>query len=218
MTIQTPAFKITKQHLPRFIGICGVSQSGKSTVQNILARDFSVQPFDDGYVLREIAAKYLNATWDDVATAEGKAKLAYWGDGKPIIDRRNDVDHHMTWRQVLGNLGEQLEDLLGDFAMPMIAVNSLVYTDQSYSFGSVRRNQGVFYKAHGGFIIGVRNPLALATGNSFDEFEEDLVDFWIENDGIARGLSKDAAMADLAEKVRHAVTTWRQDYSSFKVA
>jgi hypothetical protein len=81
----------------------------------------------------------------------------------------------------------------------------------SFSFGSVRRDQGAFYKAAGEtLIIGIRNPLAPPTGNEFDTFDESIVDIWIENDALARGLDPFLGRKDLEEKIHQIVIdlTW----------
>ncbi len=189
--------------LPRYIGICGHPKSGKSLVQEILQKDYGVTPVDDGEVLREFAIDYFGAQHADVYTQEGKAKLAYWPNGDPIIDDRDGS--HMTWRQVLGRFGAQLEDLFGEFAMPMITCAPLDLSGGPYSFGSVRKKQGGYYRRHGGVIIEVQNPLAKPSGNDFDLYDETLVNHSIYNDGLARGLEPAEARRDLARKVNELV-------------
>lgn len=188
--------------LPRFIAICGNPKSGKSLAQELLEQNYSVQPVDDGFVLRQFAMMHMGATHDQVYTQEGKASLAYWPNGDPILDDRDGT--HMNWRNVLGRLGKQLEDMFGEYVMPMLATAALP-RDGNYSFGSVRKTQGGYFKGFGGVVIGLRNPDAKPTGNDFDVFDESLVDIWIENDGLSRGLNSTDAKADLAGKLHQAL-------------
>lgn len=193
--------------LPRFIGICGNPKSGKSLVQDILLENYGVQPVDDGFILRDIAMRHFGASHEDVHTQEGKAKLAYWPDGSPILDDREiagSEKEHMTWRQVLGRVGEQLELLIGPYVMPMTACAPLKGPGP-FSFGSVRKTQGNYFKQRGGLIICINNPLAKPTGNAFDVFDESLVDVWIENDALALGLTPFLARKDLEQKVHQLV-------------
>lgn len=181
-----------KRLIPHLVGLCGNPKSGKSEVQKILNKRFGVIPIDDGEVLRQFCIDYLGLSYDDVYSQEGKARYT------EIL--------HRNWqnRELLGELGNRLEEMFGNFIMPFIATRPL-NDKYSYSFGSVRKNQGLFYKERGGLIIGVRNPLALPSGHQFDLFDEDIVDFWIDNDAQARGLSREEGLRDLETKVVNAV-------------
>jgi hypothetical protein len=185
--------------LPRYIGLCGNPKAGKSLVQDILQERYGVKPVDDGAILREIAMTYLGAKKSDVYTQEGKASLAFWPNGDPHLDHR--TGKHMNWRQVLGELGSQLEALFGDFVMARTACARLVDQHGSFSFGSVRKNQGGYYKNNGGIILEIINPLAGPSGNDFDVYDQSLVDFAINNDALARGLDHKAALEDLKQKL-----------------
>ena len=189
--------------LPRYIAFCGVPKSGKSLAQEILRDNYGVQPVDDGAILREFAVKNLGANHDQVHTQEGKASLASWPNGDPIIDAR--TGEYLTWRRVLGLYGNQLEAMFGPHVMPMTACARIEGFKGPFSFGSVRRDQGRYYQNHGGIIVGINNPLAVPTGNEFDEFDPSIVDCWIENDGLARGLSHTRALADLTTKIHQLV-------------
>jgi len=189
--------------LPRYIAICGNPKSGKSLVQEILRDRYAVQPVDDGAILRECAMKNLGATHAQVHTQEGKASLACWPNGDLMIDAR--TGEHMSWRRVLGLLGNQLEDMFGKHVMPMTACARIATLTGSFSFGSVRRDQGSYYQQRGGIVIGIENPLAPPSGNEFDEFDLSIVDYWIENDALARGLPHVTALLDLQKKVHQIV-------------
>jgi hypothetical protein len=178
--------------LPRFIALCGHPKAGKSLVQEILREHYDVEPVDDGAVLREFAVKQLGLTWDDVRTQEGKLR------------HTSILDKHWQHRDLLGTLGKQLEDMFGEHIMPYIAARRCA-PHTHYSFGSVRKTQGHFFKQEGGVVIGVRNPLAQASGYDFDQFDESIIDYWINNDALALGLTGEAAVADLTMKVHHMV-------------
>jgi hypothetical protein len=64
-----------------------------------------------------------------------------------------------------------------------------------YSFGSVRRQQGIVYRAKGGIVIGVRRPGVGPSGYEFDRFDEDLIDIWIDNDGTIEHLERKVVWA-----------------------
>lgn len=189
--------------LPRYIALCGIPKSGKSLVQEILLENYGVTPIDDGAILREFAMQNLGAKHHDVYTQEGKASPAFWPNGDPMIYAPNG--EHMTWRRVLGLLGNHLEDMFGKHVMPMTACARIGDTPGPFSFGSVRRDQGTYYQANGGIVIGIDNPLAVPTGNEFDEFDPSVVDVWIKNDALARGLEPFEARKDLEAKVHQLV-------------
>lgn len=178
--------------LPRYIGLCGHPTCGKSLVQDILKNNYGVEPVDDGGPLRDIAIRYFGFTRDQVYTQEGKKEFV------EFLGRKWQV------REFLGELGNRFEDLVGDYAMPFMVCNSLP-EGGSYSFGSVRKTQGHFYKQFGGVIIGINNPLAKPSQYAFDRFDESAVDYWIENDALARGLSPYEGRHDLAEKVHNVI-------------
>jgi hypothetical protein len=185
-------------NLPRYIALCGNPKCGKSLVQEIMLANYSIQPVDDGFVLRDTAIRHFGATHDQVHTQEGKASLAYWPNGDPI--RNKETAAHMIWRQVLGELGKKLELLLGEFVMPMTACARLTGPGP-FSFGSVRKTQGHYFKKHAGLVIEIDNPLALPTGNDFDVYDRSIVDHTILNDGLARGLPPAIARKDLEDKI-----------------
>jgi hypothetical protein len=180
-------------HLPRFVALCGNPKSGKSTAQEILKEDFGYEPVDDGFVLREFAVNKLGLDWDDVLTQEGKI-------------RSTEILGH-TWqnRILLGELGKVLEGMFGGNIMPFIATRGLDPAKR-YSFGSVRRDQGFFYRALGGAVIELTNPLAPPTGNDFDTYDDRPVQITIHNDGLQTfDGDKRLARLDLAAKLKDAI-------------
>ena len=172
------------------VALCGHPTSGKTEVQKILAKTWGIEPVDDGYCLRDFAMRHMGALREHVYSQDGKASLAYMND-EPVLDAR--TGEHMQWRHVLGRIGWQFEELFGQDFIPATAVAGLK-SGKAYSFGSVRRQQGFFYKKRGGLVVGVRAPWAGPSGNDFDAFDEGAVDIWINND------RKD--LAELQEKVR----------------
>ena len=154
----------------QLIGLCGSPKSGKSEIQKIMHRNYQIIPIDDGEVLREFAINYLGLSVEDVYTQEGKARAT------EILGK--------TWinRDLLGSLGNSLEQLLGDQVMPFIACQGL-HSERSYSFGSVRKNQGEFYKSLGGVIIEVTRPGVAPSPYDFDRYDRSVIDVVIENDG-----------------------------------
>jgi hypothetical protein len=159
---------------PRFVALCGNPKSGKSLAQEILQETFGYIPVDDGFPMREFAVNNLGLTWDDVRTQEGKARYTN------ILGR--DWQH----REILGILGNHFEDMFGADIMPLMAVNRCD-PDKLYSFGSVRREQGKFYKDRGGIVIEIVNPDAKPSSYEFDRYNPDICDSRIYNDYLHIG-------------------------------
>lgn len=155
--------------IPHLIAICGYPGCGKTAVQDILA-EIDVLPVDDGAPVRDFAMRHLGLTHAQCYTQDGKA-------GNSII-----ADRVWNNRKILGELANRFEDMFGPYVMPYMATRKL-FEGNSYSFGSVRRDQGWFYKSQGGIVIGVRRPGVGPSGNEFDEFDHAAVDFWLDNDG-----------------------------------
>lgn len=180
--------------IPQIIGFVGNPKAGKSTAQELLQVLAGHEPINDGDVLRRFCIDWLGMSYDDVYSQEGKAGYV------EILGK--------TWqrRDILGTLGKQLEDMFGEHIMPYVAFQKLDMTGR-YSFGSVRKTQGHFYRERGGIIIEIRNPLAKPSGYDFDKFDPASVDYVIDNDGQARGLSADDSLWDLTEKLAAVLST-----------
>jgi hypothetical protein len=155
---------------PKFIALCGYPNSGKSTVQDILNKQYGVIPVDDGAFLRKAAMDWFNLSYSDTHTQDGKAQYT------DICGK--------AWqnRDILGTLGSILEATFGDQVVPTITLNGLeVQPGVIYSFGSVRKNQGLTYKAAGGVVVEIVRP-GFEARYDFDEYDRDLVDITINND------------------------------------
>lgn len=178
---------------PRLIALCGNPKSGKSLVQEIIGNHYGHAAVDDGYTLREFAVEKLGLSWDDVITQEGKARST------------NILGRDWVNRDLLGEFGNRLEDMFGEHIMPLLALKGCS-EDQRYTFGSVRKTQGRFYREHGGVVIEIANPLASPSGYAFDMYDREAVDITIVNDGQQRFAGDDkAAYRDLEAKVIAAI-------------
>ena len=155
---------------PVYIALCGKPKAGKSEVQKILEERYGAKSVDDGEPLRDFAMRHLGATHHDVYTQEGKASMVTLPGGKTML-----------WREFLGEFGNRIEDLLGSHAIPEMAVMKCQTPGQIYSFGSVRRDQGLLYRKHGGIVVMVDNKYIPESKFEFDSFDRSLVQFTIEN-------------------------------------
>lgn len=181
------------KNIPNYIALCGHPGSGKSLVQAILNKDYGTTGVDDGLPLREFAVRNLGLTWDQVMTQEGKKETVIVCDKPWIV------------REILGELGNRFEAMFGKWIMPEMALNRVkpyAYPGSSFSFGSVRRDQGLYYKRHGGIVIGIDRPDVTPSPFEFDKFDPSVVDYWITNDAPLRGLSFTEGYEDLRAKVR----------------
>lgn len=141
--------------------------------------------------MRDIAMEHFGLDYDDVYTQDGK-------------DRTTSIDG-VEWqnRKILGEIGLALEAHFGPDIVHWIATRGLE-EGASYSFGSVRRNAAAI-KRDGGVLIAIRNPMTVVREHDFDGFEISLIDAWIENDALSRGMTKRAGLADLEAKVVEAI-------------
>lgn len=171
---------------PPIIAICGYPKAGKSTVQKILADLYDVVPLDDGLPLREIAMSYLGLTHEQVTTQEGKAETVMLN-GTPWIVR-----------DVLGQIGNAMEEKFGGNVIPLMAVNRFgldrtgsIERRQSVSFASVRRQQGWFWRKRGALVIEVRRPGA-EMGAEFNAYDPHAAHYTIVNMGRSMDILTDA--------------------------
>lgn len=163
---------------PRYVGLCGAPQVGKTEIAQHLQRRFRACVVDDGQVLREAAVKLFGGCWADYNTQEGKART------------RLVCGKEYTNRQLLGQLGNLLEGHFGDQFMPEAAIEMAGDTSVTaplFVFPSVRKNQGITYRAHGGVVIEVTRPGCVPV-NDFDHYDKSLVSYTISNGGSLQEL------------------------------
>jgi len=162
------------------VALCGRPTTGKSEVQRILHDKFGILPFDDGQILRRHCESLFNLSPIDTETQEGKAQ--------------HTVIQGVTWqnRKIIGEYGAALETLFGPQTVPEWAVRSaqrdlrsrfvsLDVLPAGYSFGSVRRDQGITYLNTGGIVLEVTRPGIEPSGNSFDEYNKAYVTHTYDN-------------------------------------
>lgn len=174
--------------LPPFIAFVGHPESGKSTAAEIVKEVYGGTIVDDGLPLRRFAVEELGLSWDDVLTQAGKRRHT------SILDK--DWEH----RKILGEFGKALEDLFGDQIMAFMAASR--HRPGSVSLiPSCRKNQGAYYRALGGMVIQIDNPLAGPSENDFDVWNKNEVDAVIINDALAEGMLPEVARHDLRMKL-----------------
>lgn len=175
--------------LPKYIALCGLPGSGKSTVQELLRSNHGVYPVDDGFPLRDICVRYLALSTHQVCSQDGK---------KEFVDL---LDKNWQVREILGEMGNRFEGMFGEHIIPFMVTNTLI-GNGPYSFGSVRKSQGWFYKKLGGIVIEVRRPGIPPSPYAFDQFDEKAVDYVLMNDGVIEDLP--AKIAKLVEEIEAA--------------
>lgn len=178
--------------IPRLIALCGRPSAGKTTVQELLKKLYGVMPVDDGAPLRDFCRNSLGMSWDDVYTQEGKSGFV------EILGKRWER------RKLLGELGNRFEEMFGDHILPYMATRDLL-DDHAFSFGSCRRDQGLFYKNQRGVVIGVENLNAPHSPHEFDQFDEHVVDVWISNTWQGKAKSVEESFALLRHEIANAL-------------
>lgn len=164
------------------VALCGWPKSGKSEIAKILHENLGAQVVDDGRVLRDACKALYGLSESDVSTQEGKAAT------------RQVCGRNFQHRQLLGDLGNLLERYYGEQIIPELTLARLRQEDPYllnaplYVFPSVRKTQGITYKAAGGIVVEVRRPGCGDSGNDFDRWDASLVDMVIDNDGSLEDL------------------------------
>lgn len=183
--------------LPPLVALMGNPRSGKTTAARILGHLGGYELVDDGRPMREIAMRHLGLTESQVFTQDGKLETV-------TINGRNWVV-----REILGEIGNAFEEKFGGDVIPLMSKNSLgdAYFDPTrrFVFGSVRREQGFFWKKEGAMVIEIVNPAAPPSPFEFDVFNASMAHVRIQNDGLSRGLAPVEAMLDLEQKLKTAL-------------
>jgi hypothetical protein len=173
---------------PRIIALCGNPTSGKTEASNIIAQLYGHTPADDGLPLREIAMNYFGLKAKQVFTQEGK------------LEKVKLNGKEWTVRQILGEIGNAFEEKFGGDIIPLMTDMTYKDTDKLV-LGSVRREQGLYWRNKGALVLEISNPLAGPSLYEFDKFNRTYCHATINNDGLARGLSSDTARQDLKMKL-----------------
>lgn len=182
--------------LPSLIALCGNPTCGKTTAAEVLGALEGYHLVDDGLPLRKIAMDYMGLTERQVFTQEGK------------LEQVELNGRTWTVREILGEIGNAFEEKFGGDIIPMMSHNSLP-AGQLSVFGSVRREQGAYWRKHGALVLEIVNPLAGPSPYEFDRFNAAHCHARIQNDGLARGLDPVTARADLAIKLFAALNDFR---------
>ncbi len=179
-------------HAPSLIALCGNPTSGKSTAAEIISSIYGHELADDGLPLRKIAMDYIGLTAEHVFTQAGKLEYV------TINGRRWQV------REILGEIGNAFEEKFGGDIIPIMSHNARPKGSRAV-FGSVRREQGRYWRDQGALVLEIVNPLAGPSKFEFDTYNNAYCHAQILNDGLARGLSAEAARADLTKKLIEAI-------------
>jgi len=156
-------------NLPRLIALCGNPDSGKTTAAQILCDRYGYTLLDDGLPLRKIAMEHLGLTPDQVFTQDGKMEMV------DIAGRK------FAAREILGEIGNAFEEKFGEDSVPYMSLRGMD-PEKRYVMGSVRREQGFFWKKRGAAVFEIRRATALPSKFAFDRFNSDAVDHVVPND------------------------------------
>lgn len=156
------------------IALCGWPGAGKTEIANFLFDDFGVHTMDDGRPLRDAAITLYGLTEWHVSTQEGKASFV------EVCGQQVQV------RQLLGDLGQMLEDRYGEQIVPEMAMRQVENLRQRhpsarFCFPSVRKTQGLTYRRAGGLVIEVVRAGVHPSPYAFDRYDSSLVDARIVN-------------------------------------
>lgn len=178
--------------VPKLIALCGNPLSGKSTAADLINRLFGHELADDGLPLRKIAMDYLGLSEHQVFTQEGKKEKV------TLNGREWEV------REILGEIGNAFEEKFGGDIIPIMSHNARP-KNSSAVFGSVRREQGLYWRNQGALVLEIVNPLAGPSPYEFDTFNPTYAHKQIINDGLSRGMGSEQARSDLARKLLKAI-------------
>lgn len=154
---------------PRIIALCGRPKSGKTTLAEILKRKLNYEIVDDATPLRQIGVAHFGLSIEDVTTQAGKARELEF------------INRQWTVREILGEIGNALEDKFGPDIIPAMAYSKM-RENKNYVLPSVRKAQGIFWKSKGAVVIEVINPYVGESSYEFDQYDQTCIDFQVIND------------------------------------
>jgi hypothetical protein len=181
---------------PQYVALCGAPESGKTTLAQFLASDFGAELVDDGFCLRAGVSAMFGVPIDHLYDMERKRDVV------------QVCGKSYTKRQLCGDLGNLLEGFYGDQVIPELTLHSLNRHPKIpfYIFPSVRKNQGLTYRAeNNGIVIEVTRDGKIPV-NDFDHYDRSLIDYTIENNGT---------IAELREKGRALLSTWFTPFADY---
>lgn len=166
---------------PKIFALCGQPKSGKTTLARILEKRLDYQIIDDALPIRSIAAEYFGLSLIDVVTQDGKSKQFEF------------MGRQWTVRQILGEIGNALEDKFGANVFPELAYRRICRmmkrkSIEHFVVPSVRRDQGIFWKSKGAIVVEIYNPNVPVSTFEFDQYNKSVVDIRLVNDFDLRGM------------------------------
>lgn len=173
---------------PQIIGLCGNPTSGKTTAAEIINDVYGHEIADDGRPLRMIAINYFGLSHEQVFTQEGKLE-------KVMLNGRE-----WTVREILGEIGNAFEEKFGGDIIPIMSHNAMPKGTYA-TFGSVRREQGKYWRDRGALVLEIVNPGVGPSPYEFDRYNPQHAHCQILNDGLHRGLTPAEAREDLKKKL-----------------
>ena len=168
----------------KIIALNGWPKSGKTEVAEIIVRRYGGVIVDDALPLRRAVPHLFHGVDpSDCYTQEGKAKVIEVG-GKPY-----------TVRQLLGFVGDVMEERFGEFYLPeqaYLAAQQMMPAAY-YIFPSVRKTEGWYYRYRGGAVVEIQRPEAKDSGNAFDRWDHSARTHVISNTGSLTDLENSVA-------------------------
>lgn len=163
------------QEMPKIFAICGQPKSGKTTLAQLLKKKLGYEIIDDAQPLRSIATRHFGLSSADVMTQSGKLKQVEF------------MGRQWTVRQILGEIGNALEDKFGVNVIPELAYRRIRRmmerkSVEHFVVPSVRRDQGIFWQSKGAIVVEIYNPNVPVSTFEFDQYNKSIIDIRLIND------------------------------------